>query len=69
MSDTHPYWSYAPTASQDSLFDAMKEGRRAFALEMALQGNYFEHDPADVLSRAEAFEAYLRGGLDAPGGE
>lgn len=40
---------------------ALDEGRRAFALDVATRGSYYEHDVETLIERAEKFEAYLRG--------
>lgn len=69
MSSSHPYWAYAPDASLPipdpiEMVKAVEEGRRAFALEMAVKS--LENATGlvsglDYLNRAKVFEAYLKG--------
>lgn len=66
MSD-HPYWSYGPDNGQQ-LVDALAEGRRLRALELAAQTTGFAlsdesaHDRTEaVLANADKIEAYLKG--------
>lgn len=63
----HPYWSYGPDHGVSPV-DALAEGRRAFALERALDSTGFvlnddqAHDRTDeVLANAARIEAYLAG--------
>lgn len=63
----HPYWSYGPNGDTP-VVDALNEGRRAFALEKALQSTGFAlnddqaYDRTDeVLANAARIEAYLAG--------
>lgn len=63
----HPYWSYGPDCGTP-VADAVAEGRRAFALEKALNSTGFAlnddqaHDRTDeVLANAARIEAYLAG--------
>jgi hypothetical protein len=42
-----------------------EEGRREHALGLALQGHEGSTDHAAIVKRAEAFEAYLKGGAAA----
>lgn len=58
MSD-HPYWVYGPDHGVP-VVDAMAEGRRAFALEKAVQ---WDDTNEGVLARARLFEQYLKGGV------
>jgi hypothetical protein len=58
---THPYWAYEAvpgslTAEREK--KALAEGRRAFALELAVQRPSVAEDDVD---RARRFEAYLAG--------
>ncbi len=66
---SHPYWAYAPDASRsipdpDETAKAVEEGRRAFALEMAVK-SFAPVDestgPGDILSLADTFVVYLKG--------
>lgn len=69
MSNIHPYWAYAENGSQVSVFEAMAEGRRAFAMELAVEVA-LDGEPAEVtVAVAREFEEYLKGGTDAPSGE
>lgn len=69
MSSTHPYWAYGPDASgspvdPDEFAKAVDEGRRAFALELAVK-SFAPVDestgPGDILSLADTFVDYLKG--------
>lgn len=66
---SHPYWAYAPDASLPipdpiETAKAVEEGRRAFALEMAVK-SFAPVDestgPGDILSLADTFVDYLKG--------
>lgn len=65
----HPYWSYGPdTHGQpcppEEFAKALDEGRRAFALELAVK-SFAPVDEStgsgDILSLANTFEGYLKG--------
>lgn len=66
----HPYWSYGPdTHGQpcppEEFAKALDEGRRAFALELAVKS--LENAAGlisglDCINRAKVFEQYLKGG-------
>lgn len=66
---SHPYWAYAPDASSPipdpiETAKAVEEGRRAFALELAVRSLEIDTDlisASDYLVRANAFVAYLKG--------
>ena len=66
---SHPYWAYAPDASLPipdpiETAKAVEEGRRAFALEMAVKslGNATGLiSGLDYTGRAKFFEDYLKG--------
>ena len=63
MSNVHPYWSYAAvpgSLTSDQEKEALDEGRRAFALDVATRGSYYATE-VEVLMRAKVFEAYLKG--------
>lgn len=53
----HPYWSYGPDHGTP-MIDALDEGRRALALELATRT---EDTDDGYLARARRFEAYLAG--------
>lgn len=65
----HPYWVYGPDASgnpqdPEELVKAVEEGRRAFALELAVKS--LENATGlisglDFTGRAEFFVDYLKG--------
>ena len=64
----HPYWSYGPDTHgapcpPEEFAKAVNEGRRAFALELAVKS--FQGDLGavgrDILNRANTFEGYLKG--------
>lgn len=65
----HPYWSYGPdTHGQpcppEEFAKALDEGRRAFALELAvksLEGTTDLISSLEALGRAKDFEGYLKG--------
>lgn len=59
MSDIHPYWSYGPDSGQE-IVEALNEGRRAAALELAISATY-GLDVAELIAAAVQFEAYLKG--------
>lgn len=66
---SHQYWSYqavADTITSEQERAALDEGRRAFALEQANNNGYFGTEE-EVLFRARAFEAYLKGEADPSG--
>ncbi len=57
MSNVHTYWSYGPEGGVP-VIDALAEGRRAFALDLATR----QDDTDDGhLARARKFEEYLKG--------
>ena len=66
----HPYWSYGPDTHgvpcpPEEFAKALDEGRRAFALELAVKS--LENATGligspDYTDRARFFEAYLKGG-------
>lgn len=62
----HPYWSYGPGTGQP-IVDALAEGRRQAALELAGQTTSFDLNGADpdrtdaVLENAAKIEAFLKG--------
>ena len=58
MSDRHPYWTYGPDHGRPVL-DALAEGRRAFALELAFS-LIGDQNHSQVIEAACAFEAYLK---------
>lgn len=63
---SHPYWSYEAVAdiiTSEQERAALDEGRRAFALELAVAGSCYGAEE-EVVARAKAFEAYLKGGVD-----
>lgn len=60
MSDRHPYWSYGPDHGVP-LVDAMAEGRRTFALELAASTLLDSGDGERLVRRARELEAYLLG--------
>jgi hypothetical protein len=58
---THPYWAYEAvpgTIDQEVAEKAVAEGRRAFALELAVS---IAHLQADRTALARRFEEYLKG--------
>ena len=60
----HPYWAYGPDAATapEEYAQAVEEGRRACALELAVKS----FGPAcDILSLADTFVAYLKTGEGA----
>lgn len=60
---SHPYWSYGPDSGQPAL-DALNEGRRLRALELAVEslGSVAgQVAPGSIVGRAQAFEEYLKG--------
>lgn len=62
---SHPYWTYGPdVATAEDYDDVVDEGRRAFALELAVR-SFAPVDestgPGDILSLANTFVAYLKG--------
>lgn len=62
----HPYWSYGPDHGTP-LVDAMDEGRRAFALELAVQvASAHAPEPVRILPLAASFEDYLAGRTETP---
>lgn len=64
---SHQYWSYqavADTITSEQERAALDEGRRAFALELAVAGSYYP-DNDETVARAKIFEAYLKGEADA----
>jgi hypothetical protein len=66
---SHPYWSYGPDAHggpcpPEEYAKAIDEGRRAFALELAVKSFAPVGEstgPGDILSLADTFEDYLKG--------
>lgn len=66
---SHPYWAYGPDshgvpAPAEEYAKAVEEGRRAFALELAVRSLEIDTDlisASDYLVRANAFVAYLKG--------
>jgi len=54
---THHYWAYGPDSGVP-VVDALEEGRRHAALELATR---FDDTDEGVLERAAKFEAYLKG--------
>ena len=59
----HPYWSYGPDHGTP-LVDAMDEGRRAYALELAVQNSV--NSAQGVVDEARLFEDYLAGRTETP---
>jgi len=66
----HPYWAYGPDASgspgdPEEYAKAIDEGRRMAALELAVK-SFAPVDestgPGDILSLADTFVEYLKGG-------
>lgn len=57
MSTMHPYWSYGPDHGLPPV-DALAEGRRALALDLALR---WEGTDEATVQRAAKYEAFLKG--------
>jgi hypothetical protein len=61
----HPYWAYVavPGSIDEAGYSAaVDEGRRAFALEMAVEASS-SASQAIIIARAQSFEEYLKGEL------
>lgn len=56
----HPYWSYGPDHGQ-LVVDALDEGRRAFALQKAIETQRLDEPVELTVARAAAFEKFLKG--------
>ena len=59
MSNSHPYWAYGGDHGQ-AVAEAIDEGRRAAALELAVAGSFTFTDE-EAVDRALKFEAFLKG--------
>lgn len=56
----HPYWSYGPEHGVP-VVDAMVEGRRTFAVNLAMMMARAGEDVEVTVERARAIERYLKG--------
>lgn len=62
----HPYWTYGPDTGVP-VTDAVDEGRRDRALELAVQvAVAHAPEPVRILSLAASFEDYLAGRTETP---
>lgn len=56
----HPYWAYGPDHGVP-MIDALAEGRRAYALELAFRATPSSASTSLIIARAVEFERYLEG--------
>lgn len=60
VSENHPYWAYGPDHGTP-MIDALAEGRRATALQKAIEASFHQETGEEILHRAAKFEAFLKG--------
>jgi hypothetical protein len=60
VSENHPYWAYGPDHGTP-MIDALAEGRRAYALQKAIESQGIDEPAGSILPRAKDFERFLKG--------